>query len=138
MARRKYTAEEQKMIDRAIQNLESIDIHEIVNKDPEYEYVLAAQDERHPSSVQRMKYLGYEVVNAENNSGEYMPHAVQKDAKDGPVVTESLVLMRIPKFIFEERQLHIAELGMRRRQQHQDELVDVIQSNSGAIVRGGE
>lgn len=84
------------------------------NPRPGMRYYWAAKDPTHPQSVRKMKYKGYEVVNAENNHGEVAPFAEEPDAENGPIQHEDSVLMCIPEADFVARRHRVSALGHER------------------------
>lgn len=91
-------------------------------------------DNRHPAHVDKLKRVGYRVVNSENNSGEVAPFADVQTTQGGAIQTAEHVLMRIPMELYDARQSKIVELGKSRLSGYTDEAKESI-SRVGAIVK---
>lgn len=76
---------------------------EIVNRDPGFEYAIAAKDSRNPGNVDNLKRMGYTPVDKNTNSGEQLPGGVINDSSEGLVQGADTVLMRIGKDDFDLR-----------------------------------
>jgi hypothetical protein len=119
---------------KAVRDLEGESAHSIINNDPNKAYYLAAKDPMHPNSVERMKELGYEIVNQENNSGEIMPRGVTKNAEGGAIQTGQLVLMSMAKDVHNYRQRKLQEMTAERSAAINAELIEKIQESEGAYL----
>ena len=131
---------EQEALRKALSDYEGASNLDIVNKNPNYFYFLAAKDDKfptHPQNVTALEQLGYEVVNVENNDGEILPHGTVRDASGGAIQNQELVLMRIPKWLHDARMEKKAEIAVGRSEAthgEMDEAIDRVASETGAEV----
>lgn len=132
------TPAEKERLRRALSDFEGSTILDIENENPEYYYFLAAKEEKypgHPQSVSALERLGYEIVNEDNNDGEVMPHGTVRSPDGGAVQTHELVLMRIPRWLHEERVNRQVEEALKRAEaspQKFEEALEKIHKEYGA------
>lgn len=103
--------------------------------DPAYRYYWAIKDDNsHPAHVDKLKRLGYRIVNKENNSGEIAPFADVQTPEGGALQTSEHVLMRLPIDLSDARQAKIVDIGKERLDGYTNEAKQAIQK-VGAIVK---
>ncbi|MEM4168041.1 MAG: hypothetical protein QXW98_06330 [Candidatus Caldarchaeum sp.] len=102
---------------------EPLDKHNLLdieqNAGDKYKYFWAHQNPSHPQNVSAMKRMGYEVV-PEGEAKAYFGYN-----KDGGVVLDELVLMRIPKERAERLAQHRLEQYYRRVRSEEEKLYSV-------------
>ena len=121
---------EKERLQRALSDYEGASNLDIINKDPEYFYFLAAKDEKyptHPQNVSSLENIGYEVVNTENNSGEILPHGTVKTADGGAIQNQELVLMRLPKWLRDARQKRSDDDAITRADNDQEQFREAME-----------
>lgn len=108
----------------------------IDNKNPDFYYYWAAKDDiSNPAHVDKLKRLGYQIVNRENNSGEVAPFADVQTPDGGAIQTREHVLMRIPMEYHLARGARVAELGDERLTGFRNEAEEAIGRTDGALVK---
>ncbi|MEM4167998.1 MAG: hypothetical protein QXW98_06110 [Candidatus Caldarchaeum sp.] len=102
---------------------EPLDKHNLLDieqkSDDKYKYFWAHQNPSHPQNVSALKRMGYEVV-PEGEAKAYFGYN-----KDGGVVLDELVLMRIPKERAEQIAQHRLEQYYNRVRSEEEKLYSV-------------
>lgn len=130
------TEVEKTKLQKALSDYSGASRFDIVNKDPDYHYFHAAKDPGHPQSVDAMKRLGYEIVNAEVNSGEAVPRGDIKTPEAGAIQNHEHVLMRLPKYLHEARLQKSHDLALERSVRNRQESEEALERLADAQERG--
>lgn len=105
-------------------------------KDPNFYYYWASKDDiSNPAHVDKLKRIGYQIVNRDNNSGEVAPFADVQTPDGGAIQTREHVLMRIPMEYHLARGARVSEIGDERLTSYKNEAEEAIGKTDGAMIK---
>lgn len=104
------------------------------NQKPGFRYIWAAKEVTHPQSVDKMRRIGYVIVNDSVTDQEVAPFADNPTTENGAIMTREHVLMRIPQEIADYRERRVSEIGHERVRNEKNELQETIAREGGRIL----